>query len=173
MIRGLDDELADHKYSHVERERRFLVDPTARPDLDGRPSILIEDAYIDATRMRLRRMTAAGRIVHKLTKKYEAADPGARPIVTTYLTEAEYGLLAVLPAHRLVKRRYALGTFSIDLFEGALAGLELAESEQPDDPSLRALVAPAWAIREVSADPNYEGGNLVRLDAGAAQRLLH
>lgn len=167
MIRGLDEELRTLKYSHIERERRFLVDPARRPDLTGLPHILIEDLYIDGSRMRLRRMTASdtGRVVLKLSKKYEAVDPHARPMVTTYLTDTEYSLLAGLPAHPLVKRRYPIGEFSIDLFEGALAGLELAESEQPDATTLAALVPPGWAIREVSDDPRYDGGNLALLDA--------
>ncbi|WP_404712721.1 hypothetical protein [Sphingomonas sp. MMS24-J13] len=167
MIRGLDEELRTLKYSHVERERRFLVDPARRPDLAGLPHILIEDRYIDGSRMRLRRMIASdtSRVVLKLTKKYETADPAARPMVTTYLTDVEYALLAALPAHSLVKRRYPLGAFSIDLFEGALAGLELAESEQPNETALVGLVPPDWAIREVSNDPRYDGGNLALLDA--------
>ena len=162
MIRGIEEELQALKYSHVERERRFLVDPTRRPDLSGLPHILIEDRYIDGTRLRLQRMTASdsGRVVLKLGKKYDVADASARPMVTTYLTQAEYDLLAILPAHRLTKRRHDLGTFSIDLFEGALAGLELAESEQPDADALAALVAPVWALAEVSDDPVYQGGNL-------------
>ncbi len=166
MIRGLDEERRTLKYSHVERERRFLVDPARRPDLTGRPHILIEDLYIDGTRMRLRRMVASdsGRVVLKLTKKYEAADPRARPMVTTYLTAAEYDLLAELPGRPLVKKRFPRDPFSIDIFEGALSGLELAESEQPDDAALAALASPDWAICEVSDDPRYEGGNLALLD---------
>lgn len=166
MIRGLDEELHTLKYSHVERERRLLVDPAKRPPLEGRPHILIEDLYIDGTRMRLRRMTASdsGRVVLKLTKKYDAADPFARPMVTAYLSPPEYDLLAGLPAHPLTKRRYPLGVFSIDLFEGALTGLELAESEQPDEIALAALPLPGWAIRDVSENPYYEGGNLALLD---------
>jgi CYTH domain-containing protein len=166
VIRRLDEELRALKYSHVERERRFLVDPALRPDLHGRPYILIEDLYIDGTRMRLRRMTASdtGRVVFKLSKKYETGDPQARPMVTTYLSDAEYALLASLPARGLVKRRYPLGEFSIDLFEGALAGLETAESEQPDEVALMAFVPPEWAIKEVSDDPHYDGGTLALLD---------
>jgi CYTH domain-containing protein len=171
VIRGLDEELRALKYSHVERERRFLVDPVRRPDLTGRPHILIEDKYIDGTRMRLRRMIASdtGRIVLKLGKKYEGADPLARPMVTTYLTDAEYALLGGLAAHPLVKRRYPLGAFSIDLFEGALVGLELAESGRPDAAALAALVPPDWALREVSEDPAYEGGTLALLDRPPAR----
>ena len=162
MIRGIEEELGALKYSHVERERRFLVDPARRPDLSGMAYILIEDRYIDGTRMRLRRMTASGgsRVVFKLSKKYDVADASARPMVTTYLNQAEYDLLATLPAHLLTKRRHDLGSFSIDLFDGRLAGLELAENEQPDAAALAALQAPDWALAEVSDDPAYQGGNL-------------
>jgi len=173
MIRGIDEELRTRKYTHIERERRFLVDPARRPDLSGHPSILIEDRYIDGTRLRLRRMTASdtGRVVLKLTKKYETADPRAQPMVTAYLTDAEFALLAALPAQRLVKRRYAVGSYSIDLFEGPLAGLELAESEQPDEAALAALAQPEWALREVSDDPRYSGGHLVQLTEWDARLL--
>ncbi len=94
MLRGLDEELAAHKYSHVERERRFLVDPLKRPSLAGRRSILIEDLYITDTRCRLRRMTdsVGGRVVLKLSKKYDVPDPLRRPLVMTYLTSEEYAL---------------------------------------------------------------------------------
>lgn len=100
MIRGLDEELAAPKYSHVERERRFLVDPERCRDLGRASAIRIEDRYIDGTRFRLLRMTdhASGRIVLKLSKKYDVADARARPMVTAYLTNDEYalsGLMAV------------------------------------------------------------------------------
>ena len=162
MIRDVADELSTLKYSHVERERRFLVDPERRPALAGRPHILIADRYLVGTRMRLRRMTApdTGRVALKLTKKYESPDPRARPMVTTYLNEAEYALLEGLPAQLLVKRRYPIGGFAIDIFEGALAGLELAESEQGDAATLAALAVPHWAVREVTDDPAFEGGRL-------------
>ena len=99
MLRGLDEELAAHKYSHVERERRFLVDPLKRPSLYGCRSALIEDLYITDTRCRLRRMTdsVGARVVLKLSKKYDVPDPLARPLVTTYLTPEEYALFAALP----------------------------------------------------------------------------
>lgn len=166
MIRGIDEELSGAKYAHIERERRFLVDPSKLPDLAASSSILIEDAYIDGTHMRLRRMTASndGRVVLKLTKKYETTDPLARPIVTTYLDGTEFALLAGLPAHPVVKRRYACGAFSVDRFEGDLAGLWLAEIEMPDDAALIAATPPSWASREVSDDRGFDGGSLVRLN---------
>lgn len=157
------DEAADPKYAHVERERRWLVHPAARPAVAGE-GVLIEDRYIAGTRCRLRRMSRGGAMSLKLTRKYEAVDPTARPIVTAYLTKEEYAVFASLPAHTVVKRRHAIehaGTeWSLDRFEGALAGLELIEIEAPDAPTLAALVPPAWAVREVSDDPRYQGGTL-------------
>jgi CYTH domain-containing protein len=169
-MRGGGDEARSPKYAHIERERRFLVDRASRPDLVGLPFVRIEDRYIMGTRLRLRRMSdgATGQVVLKLTKKYEAADALARAIVTAYLSEAEYDVFAALPARTLRKRRYAMTTpheaFGIDLFEGALEGLELAEIELADDVALRALDAPSWAIAEVSDDRRYNGDQLAQLD---------
>ena len=178
MLRGLDEELRTHKYSYVERERRFLVDPAQRPDLARAPNLLIEDRYVDNSRMRLRRMTDSetGRVVLKLSKKYDVPDMLARPMVTAYLDDAEYALLATLRAHPLTKRRYPVGTphgrFGIDLFEGPLAGLELAEIEF-DDPAIGiAIPAPAWTIREVSHDHRFQGDALASLDQVSTRGLL-
>ena len=165
-MRTLADEARTPKYAHAERERRWLVQADANPEAEAERCILIEDRYIDGTRMRLRRMTdmATGEQSLKLNKKYKADDPLARPVVTAYLSEAEYALLAGLPAHVLVKRRYEVtagaGHWSIDRFEGALTGLRLAEIEMADDAGLRALDAPVWAAREVSRDTVYQGGSL-------------
>jgi CYTH domain-containing protein len=177
-MRGGDDEVRSPKYAHIERERRFLVDRASRPDLAGLPFVQIQDRYIVGTRLRLRRMddSATGLIVLKLTKKYEAADALARPIVTAYLADAEYEVFAALPALALSKRRYAVetpdGAFGIDLFEDALQGLELAEIELADDVALRALSTPPWAIADVSEDGRYEGAWLARLGRGELAALL-
>ncbi|WP_375428359.1 hypothetical protein [uncultured Sphingomonas sp.] len=160
------DEARDPKYAHIERERRWLVDSRKRPDLSVLSFTLIEDRYITGTRMRLRQMTdsTSGERAFKLTKKYEAADPLARPIVTVYLTNEEYALLAGLPAEPLAKRRYKVAdgglVFGIDVFLGSLATLELAEIEWPDDNGLRTLSSPSWATHDISADPHYQGGAL-------------
>ena len=171
LMRGGEEEAVAPKYAHLERERRFLVLPDRRPDLSAAPFVRMEDRYITNTRMRLRRMTdsATGRVVMKLGKKYEAADPLARPIVTTYLTKTEYDLLATLPATTITKRSYAVegasGRWRIDLFEGALAGLETAEFDADNDAALRATVPEPWCGREVSLDPQYQGGELALLSA--------
>ncbi len=154
------------KYAHIERERRWRVDAAHCPDLSGLDDVLIEDRYIIGTRLRLRRATPStgAAAVLKLTKKYEAADPLARPIVTAYLSPEEFAVFAVLPATSLTKRRHTLpradGGFSVDVFLGPLAGLRLAELECRDDETLRAIVSPAWAMYEVSDNPRYHGSAL-------------
>jgi CYTH domain-containing protein len=175
-IRGLDTEAGDPKYARIEFERRWLVDPARRPALVGCPSTLIEDRYIDGTRMRLRRMSRPdpdksgwGEVKWKLTKKYETARPEARPIVTAYLTEAEYALLSALPAQPMRKTRHHLRLddhwWSLDVFEGELAGLEIVEAEAADEAALAALVPPPWAAKEVTHDARYPCGALARSNA--------
>ena len=56
MMRSGADEAAAPKYAHVERERRWLIDPARLPALSAE-YVLIEDRYLSGTRMRLRRMT--------------------------------------------------------------------------------------------------------------------
>jgi CYTH domain-containing protein len=165
--RGLDAELASLKYARPELERRWRVDPALRPSVKGLDCVVIDDRYLTGTRLRLRRMTRSdGWIACKLTKKYETDRSEARPIVTTYLTEAEYALFAALPAHPMRKTRYHVPIddryWSLDLFEGPLARLELVEIEAPDEAALAALVPPPWATKEVTHDPRYQCGALAQ-----------
>jgi CYTH domain-containing protein len=169
--RGLDDELREPKYAHFELERRWLVDAAGRPPLENHPVTIIEDRYIDGTRMRLRRMTRPdiGEVIWNRTKKYECADPSARPIVTSYLTEAEYDVFCALPSQQLTKRRHRLRLagriWSLDVFDGALHGLEMIECEADDQAALAALVPPDWTLREVTHLPQWQCGALARTGA--------
>ena len=170
-IRGLDTETGEPKYARIELERRWLADSARRPPLDGAWMTLIEDRYIAGTRMRLRCMSRPdlGETKWKLTKKYDTERPEARPIVTAYLTEAEHALFAALPAFAMRKRRYHLpidGCFwSLDLFEGALTGLEVVETEAADEATLAALVPPQWATKEITHDARYQCGALAQSNA--------
>ena len=170
-VRAPDRGTGEPKYARMEFERRWLVDPVRRPPLDGCFSTLIEDRYIQGSRMRLRRMsrTDLQEVKWKLTKKYGCEAARARPIVTIYLTEREYDLYRALPADELVKRRYHLehGGFwwSVDLFEGQFAGLELIECEAGERAALDALVPPDWALREITDLPQWQSGALARTQA--------
>lgn len=132
------------------------------PELDPATARLIEDRYVPGTALRLRRVTAPdGSVVHKLGKKYPGAGLSSRPMTNIYLDAAEYAALAALPAALLFKRRHDVGGgFAIDVFEGALAGLMLAEISTDDDAELAAIVVPSWCSVEVTEDLAYAGGTL-------------
>ena len=164
LDRGIDTELETPKYAALELERRWLVDRVVRPSFASAGSTLIEDRYINGTRLRLRRMTAGERVVCKLTKKYDTGRPEARPIVTAYLTEDDHAVFAAVPALEIRKRRFRFShdqlTWSLDEFEGPLAGLELIEVEAPDLATLAAVVPPPWTAKEVTQDARYQCGAL-------------
>jgi CYTH domain-containing protein len=165
------------KYAIVERERRFLVSRDMCPDLSPLPFRHVRDLYIEGSRLRLRAVEASDGqgAVYKLCKKYEPLSPISTPITNIYLTEEEYDLLSALGGRAITKRRYSLmhgvRLFSIDVFEGALSGLILAETEAGE---AEAVDKPQWIQREVTSDPFFTGGELCRLTAHAlASRLAN
>jgi CYTH domain-containing protein len=158
-----------HKYTKVERERRFLVDADALPRL-GDSFARCEDLYLSGTRIRLRRMTEQpeGRVLYKLTQKLQAPDPRLRHLTTLYLSEVEYRVLDGLPGGRLRKRRHRAPSggldWSVDLFEGALTGLVLAEREFDSEAELHAAPVPTFAALEVTDDAAFTGGALAQAE---------
>jgi CYTH domain-containing protein len=153
------------KYAVVERERRWLCD--AVPDSRVLWAERITDLYVEGTRLRLReaRRLDGSAVMRRLAKKADL-DEGRRLITSLYLDETEFALFAMLPGRRLVKVRHHLAappgaaSLSVDRFEGALAGLILAEAEFDSDADMAAFAAPDFAVREVTADPRYNGGAL-------------
>jgi CYTH domain-containing protein len=146
------------KYARFELERKFLLDRAPEGAGDVRT---IYDRYIRGTRLRLRRAEHAdGRLEYKLNQKTNPSPPdySVMTITTLYLSAAEYEALSVLPAHELRKCRYHLGPYSIDVFEGVLAGLLLAEIELGSEDEMKALALPEFAVRDVSDDVHYTGG---------------
>ncbi|MDI2127551.1 hypothetical protein [Yinghuangia seranimata] len=151
------------KYALVERERRFLL--AGPPDLAAvTVARTITDRYVHGTRLRLRRVDYAdGRVELKLTQKVPAGLPGAvRGLITnTYLSPAEYDVLAALPADVLRKSRLSVPPLGVDVFEGPLRGLVVAEAEFATDEEAEAFPAPAASVAEVTDDPRLAGGRLV------------
>ena len=163
---GTHDGADSPKYAHLEIERRWLVDADRLAVADLAGPIAIHDRYIDGTRVRLRLMERDGGKVFKLTRKYQSDEADARPIVTAYLEEDEYAVFAKLPSCALSKTRFKLlhgeHFYSVDCFRGALEGLVLAELEGADLAALRALPDPAWAVRDVTHEIQYQGATLAR-----------
>jgi CYTH domain-containing protein len=151
------------KYSRVERERRFLLaGPPELSAVTGRR--VITDRYLLGTRLRLRRAEFPdGRCELKLTQKIAVARPGAVQglITNTYLSPAEYGTLASLPAALLSKTRLSVPPLGVDVFDGPLRGLVLAEAEFTADEEADSFTPPAACVAEVTDDPRFTGGRLV------------
>lgn len=82
-------------------------------------------------------------------------------ITTMYLTNDECGILTTLPATELTKIRHSVPPFGIDVFEGKLNGLVLAEAEFNSEAEASALVLPSFIVAEISDDRRFSGGNLV------------
>lgn len=153
-----------HKYARIERERRFLL--TRFPsDANVVRIRRIIDHYIDGTTLRLREQSEdSGPAMFKLTQKLPARAYGAQQgwITTMYLTKEEFCILAQLSAKKLSKTRYSVPPFGIDVFEGTLEGLLIAEAEFDSAAAADGLTLPAFISSEVSADNRFTGGQLVR-----------
>jgi CYTH domain-containing protein len=155
------------KYSLVEREKRFLL--ATLPGGIDKTFRIIEDVYFPDTHLRLRKVTdQLGRVLElKLTQKFLAPGQGAteRSITTLYLNQTEYDMLAGLSGHHLRKRRYSYKAsshpYSIDVFEGHLAGLLLAEVDYSQNEPTPTL--PAFALEDVTHDLFFTGGHLAAL----------
>lgn len=164
------------KYSLPERERRFLL--RALPPGDPIASYVIEDRYIEATRLRLRRMTPldgthrALAVQRKLVQKVPAADGSPGLITNLYLSEDEYARLAELPAAALRKTRLSIPPFGVDVFEGPLEGLILAEIEFATAEDEGAFEPSIPVVAEVTKDVRFTGGRLVLTTADELRRLL-
>lgn len=154
------------KYAWVERERRWLCREIPLDRVIG--ADVIVDLYVTGTRLRLREATPldGGPAMCRLTRKADV-DAATRLLTSIYLAPEEFALLADLPGQRLRKTRHRLApqdgiTISVDLFEGTLAGLILAEAEFETAQALAACAMPDFAVREVTDDPRYTGGALIR-----------
>jgi CYTH domain-containing protein len=163
------------KYARIERERRFLLErfPTAE---NVKRTLQLADRYIDGTALRLREQREqGGPTVYKLTQKVPVRASGAQQgfITTMYITKDEFSVLAQLWAKTLSKSRHSVPPFGIDVFEGALEGLVLAEAEFDTPDAAAALTLPSFIYREVSADERFTGGKLVRTSRRDLQILLH
>jgi CYTH domain-containing protein len=149
------------KYAQVERERRWLL--ATVPDLEGAP-MRIADWYLVGTRLRLREMTQGESVVRKLGHKVRlASDAGEVACTNFYLDDAEWMALAGLPARTLTKERWRIERgpehVAVDVFEGHLAGLVLAEIDRGSGPD-RGLPGDLDALAEVTHDEEFTGAAL-------------
>ncbi len=153
-----------------EIERRFLariVDPGA---LAAAPTRAVEQGYLSSgdPAVRVRRYGADWLLTVKsgrglVRREVEAPLP----------PEAGAALLELAGGRRLSKVRHRLGRWEIDVFQGALAGLILAEVElaAPDEP-LPPPPAGVALLREVTDDGQFVNQVLAGLDPPAAAAFV-
>ena len=162
------------KYARLERERRFLLAQfphNATFERDRR----ITDNYIEGTTLRLREQSYSdGLITFKLTQKLPVRGTGAQQgfITSMYLTQDEFHVLAQLPARKLTKTRFSVPPFGIDVFDGLLQGLIMAEAEFDSATAADSLAVPSFVTGEVSTDDRFTGGRLVRASRQDLQSWL-
>jgi CYTH domain-containing protein len=166
--------MLQEKYARIERERRFLLAqfPSNATVVRNRR---ITDNYIEGTTLRLREQSYNdGLTTFKLTQKLPGRGNGAQQgfITSMYLSQDEFHVLAQLPAGQLTKTRFSVPLFGIDVFDGPLQGLILAEAEFDSAAAAEALTVPSFANAEVSADDRFTGGQLVRASRQDVQRWL-
>ena len=169
-----NENMAHEKYARIERERRFILAqfPSPATVVEVRR---ITDHYIEGTSLRLRKQSYSGGVTKfKLTQKLAAGGDGAQQgfITSMYLTQDEFQALAQLPARKLTKTRFSLPPFGVDVFDGRLQGLILAEAEFDSAVAAEALTIPSFVAGEVSADDRFTGGELVRASREQIQRWL-
>lgn len=172
------------KYACLETERRYLLKKLPDDLLETTNGWLITDRYFPNTRLRLRHMKSVSgkENIYKLTQKYRAETQNAyeTTITNLYLTEEEFNHLASLEGKMIKKKRYPYSVqnhnFSIDIFEGRHQGLILAEMEFEGQSKLGEFALPVFALKDVTDDPFFTGGNLVTMTdeevrQGLSQRL--
>ena len=101
--------------------------------------------------------------VFKLTQKIPAPASAAQQgyITTMYLDRDTHERLSQLSAKILAKVRYSVPPLGIDVFEGVLEGLVLAEAEFDSAAEAEAFAIPDFIVHEVSSDDRFTGGILV------------
>ena len=159
------------KYAHVERERRWLVDPgVPLPSCDD--VLEIVDRYVVGSRLRLREVRCPdGSLVRKLGHKVRlGAGPEEVACTSLYLDEGEWALLAALPAEELRKQRRRLRidgrVVALDLLGGHCAGLVLVEVD--GSPDLTPGDVGLEVVAEVTSDERLTGRGL----AGASREQV-
>lgn len=145
----------------TEIERKFLVKSDAWRD-DVERTIRIQQFYLAATRDRSVRIRIADGARAKLTLKFgsnlRARDEFEYAIDLGEAEEMRAHAIGDLVEKTRHHVRHDGFLYEVDVFEGRLAGLIIAELETPENvPSMR---LPGWLGREVTGDQRYSNATL-------------
>lgn len=149
------------KYAVVERERRYIVASLPEGVITIRD---ILDRYVTGTRLRVREAREHdGSVTRKLTHKVRLSEGPAEVACTNfYLNDAEWTLLAALPAQLLRKRRHLVRRdgllVAVDELEDGTLIAEIDDHDQPSD------FVPEWldVVDDVTSDEAWTGSQFAR-----------
>ncbi len=142
----------------MEIERKYLI--KTLPDLKDYEMIHIKQGYISTTPViRIRQKNEA----YILTCKGKGLI--AREEFELQITKEEYEHLATKTDYPMIeKRRYLIPynnhTVELDIFDGMLSGLTLAEVEFASMEDANRFMPPLWFGRDVSSDARYQNNQL-------------
>jgi adenylate cyclase len=158
----------------VEIERKWLVERVPDEVL-ATPSELIEQGYLtigsDGAETRVRRRGERCFLTVKSGSGLSRAEHEVE------LTREQFeALWPATTGARLVKRRHVLAAqdervIELDVYEGRLSGLIVAEVEFDDAAGAGSFLARPWFGREVTDDAAYRNQRLARLDEPPAPTL--
>ncbi len=158
----------------MEIERKFLIEKL--PDLSEAFDVWkIEQAYLaDKPTLRIRKKNDEYILTYKNRKKTD--ETGLETVASVNeeieipLPESIYEhLLQKKMGHIVKKTRYLFRLdddhkIELDIFEGRLEGLIMAEVEFTDVADANGFVPPAWFGKEVSGDKRYTNKNLSKVE---------
>lgn len=154
----------------LEIERRFICRVSNEDELRTAPSSGIRQGYLTCSgpTVRIRRQDAA----HIMTIK-EGAGLVRREIEFPVPAGPGEELLEVAGDQIIEKRRYRIGRWEVDIFEGRLQGLVLAEVELTTETEpLPEVPGCIELIREVTEDRRFTNRALAALGDGEVRHLI-
>lgn len=143
----------------MEIERKYLIKEL--PDLSAYDSVAIEQGYISTDPViRIRRKG------EKYILTYKGHGLMAREEVEAFISSEDYSkLLRKIEGNLIVKRRYNIPyneyTIELDIFDGHMKGLIMAEVEFPSIDAANSFIPPAWFGEDVTGDHRYHNSAMV------------
>lgn len=143
----------------MEIERKFLIKEL--PDLSKYKFTEIEQGYLSTQPVvRIRKKD------NKYILTYKGSGLMAREEIEANISEEGYKHLAEkIDGNLITKKRYFIPldpyTIELDIFEGHMAGLIMAEVEFPSEEEANSFTPPAWFGDDVTNDRRYHNSNMI------------
>lgn len=143
----------------MEIERKFLIKEL--PDLSKYEFLEIEQGYLSTNPVvRIRKKN------DKYILTYKGSGLFAREEIEANLTKEAYEHLATkIDGYLIRKKRYLIPldpyTIELDVFEGHMEGLIMAEVEFPSVEEANSFTPPTWFGEDVTEDKRYHNSNMI------------